>query len=82
MCYSPVAFKHGCSLETSGALVKKSNTWAFVFFKKLQDNSDVHLDIRMHFCLLGWGIWLLKDFYVLMLTVHTQGQMLVKSGSC
>ena len=25
---------------------KKSNTWAFVFFKKFQDNSDVHLDFK------------------------------------
>ena len=28
----------------SGALEKKRNTWASVFFKKLQDNSDVDLD--------------------------------------
>ena len=37
--YSPVVFKHGCSLETYVVLQRKSNTWAFVFFKKFQDNS-------------------------------------------
>ena len=42
--YSPVVFKHGCSLETF--LVEKSNTWASVFFKKFQDNSDMHLDFK------------------------------------
>ena len=25
---------------------EKSNTWAFVFFKKFQDNSDMHLDCK------------------------------------
>ena len=34
--YSPVVFKHGCSLETHLELWRKrSNTWAFVFFKKI-----------------------------------------------
>ena len=44
---SPVVFKHGCSLETQLELwreKKKSNTWAFVFFKKFQGNSDKHLN--------------------------------------
>ena len=34
---------------TSGSLEKKkkkAKTWAFVFFKKLQDNSNVHMDFR------------------------------------
>ena len=45
--YSPAVFKHGYSLETSGVLVKKkSETWAFVFFKKFQDNSDMHLNFK------------------------------------
>ena len=30
----------------SGALEKKINTGAFVFFKKFQDNSDMHLDVK------------------------------------
>ena len=30
----------------SGALEKKINTGAFVFFKKFQDNSDMHLDFK------------------------------------
>ena len=25
---------------------KKRNTWAFVFFKKFQDNSDMHMDFK------------------------------------
>jgi len=33
--------------NVSGALEEKSNTWAFVFFKKFQDNSDKHLDFKM-----------------------------------
>ena len=46
--YSPVVFKHGCSLEIYLELwrKKKSNIWAFVFFKKFQDNSDMHLDFK------------------------------------
>ena len=44
--YSTVVFKHGCSLETSGVLREKSNTWAFVFFKKFQDNSNMHMDFK------------------------------------
>ena len=32
--YTPVGFKHDFSLETSGPPEEKSNTWAFVFFKK------------------------------------------------
>ena len=46
--YSPVVFKHGCSLETYLKLwPKKKNSWAFVFFKKCQDNSDdMHLDFK------------------------------------
>ena len=37
--YSPVAFKHGCSLGTYLELWrKKSNTCAFVFLKKFQDS--------------------------------------------
>ena len=44
---SPVAFKHGCLLETYLELwPKKSNTWAFVFFKKFQVNSNTHLDFK------------------------------------
>ena len=39
--YSPVVFKHDCSLETYLEL-----TWTFVFFKKCQDNSDMHLDFK------------------------------------
>ena len=31
--YSPVVLRHDCSLETSGALVKKSNNWALYFSK-------------------------------------------------
>ena len=42
--HSPVVFKHHCSLETH--LKEKSNTWAFVFFKKFQDNSDMHLEFK------------------------------------
>ena len=42
--YSPFVFKHGCSLEIH--LEKKSNTWAFVVFKKFQDNSDTYLDFK------------------------------------
>ena len=30
----------------SGALEEKSNTWAFVFFKKFQDNSDMDLEFK------------------------------------
>ena len=30
----------------SGALEEKSSIWAFLFFKKFQDNSDVHLDFK------------------------------------
>ena len=45
--YSPVVFKHDCSLEsTSGALEKKSNNWAFVLSRKFQDNSNMHLDFK------------------------------------
>ena len=45
--YSPVIFKHDCSLETFLELWKKnSNTSAFVFFKKFQGNSDMHLDFK------------------------------------
>ena len=50
---------------------KKSNTWAFVFFKKFQDNSDMHLDFK------NWlQIFLLtdnlsdKEFYYCLLTNH------------
>ena len=25
---------------------KKSNAWAFVFFKEFQNNSDIHLDFK------------------------------------
>ena len=44
--YSPAVFKHGCLLETSGVLEKKINTWVFIFYKKFQDNSDMHLDFK------------------------------------
>ena len=45
--YSPVVSKHNCYIRNlSGALEKKSNTWAFVVFKKFQDNSDMHLDFK------------------------------------
>ena len=48
--YSPVVFKHDCSLETYLELwqkkKKKSNTWAFAFFQKFQDNSDMLLDFK------------------------------------
>ena len=30
----------------SGTLEEKNNTWALVFFKKFQDNSDMHLDFK------------------------------------
>ena len=43
--YSPVVFKHDCSLETYQELWE-NNTWAFVFFKKFQDDSDMHLDFK------------------------------------
>ena len=43
---SPVVFKHGCSLETYLELWRKSNTWAFIFFKKFQDNSGMHPDFK------------------------------------
>ena len=33
--YGPAVSKHGCSLETSGALEKKKKHWVFVFFKKI-----------------------------------------------
>ena len=42
--YSPV-FKYDCSLEP-WSYGGKSNTWAFVFFKKFQDNSDMYLDFK------------------------------------
>ena len=42
----------------SGALEKKSNTWAFVFFKKLQDNSDRHLDFKK-----WWQVFLLDPSF-------------------
>ena len=35
----------------SGALGVKSNTWAFVFFKKFQDNSDMHVHMDFKKCL-------------------------------
>ena len=45
--YSTVVSKHGCSLETYLELWKKrSNIWIFVFFKKFQDNSDMHLAFK------------------------------------
>ena len=37
---------HTLIKSMSGALAKNSNTWAFVFFKKFQDNSDMHLDFK------------------------------------
>ena len=45
---NPVVFKHDFSLETYLELWrgKKKHTWAFVFFKKFQDNSDMHLDLK------------------------------------
>ena len=45
---NPVVFKHDFSLETYLELWrgKKKHTWAFVFFKKFQDNSDMHLDFK------------------------------------
>ena len=43
--YSAVVFKDGCSLDTHLELWnRKSNTWPFVFLKKFQDNSVMHLD--------------------------------------
>ena len=45
--YSPVVFKHDCSLETYLELwSKKNNIWAFVFFRNFQDNYDTHLDFK------------------------------------
>ena len=41
---SPV-FKYDCTLET-WSCGGKSNTWALVFFKKFQDNSDMYLDFK------------------------------------
>jgi len=47
LSYSPVVFKHGCSLEAYLELWRKnSNTWAFEFLKKFQDNSDMLLDFK------------------------------------
>ena len=44
--YSPV-FKYDCSLETYLELwTKKAIPEHFVFFKKFQDNSDMHLDFN------------------------------------
>ena len=57
--------KHIWSLE------KKSNTWAFVFFKKLQDNSDMHLDFKK-----GLQVFILNgtisdiEFYYFLLINH------------
>jgi len=31
---------------SSGRKKKNSNVWPFVFFKKFQDNSDMHLDFK------------------------------------
>ena len=64
--YSPVVFKHDCSLEAYLELWrKKCNTWAFVFFKKFQDNSDKHLDFKkwLHIFLLGPGFGDLEFCY-------------------
>ena len=44
--YSLVAFKYDCSLETYLDLWQISNSWAFVFFKKYQNNSAMHLDFK------------------------------------
>ena len=45
--YSPVVFKYDCSLETYLELwTKKAIAEHFVFFKKFQDNSDMHLDFN------------------------------------
>ena len=43
---NPVVFKHDFSFETYLELWRKKNAWAFVFFKKFQDNSDMHLDLK------------------------------------
>ena len=41
--YSPVVFKHCCSLETHQELWRKE---ALIFFKKFQDNFDIHMDFK------------------------------------
>ena len=40
---------HGCSFETYLELWRKKskNNWAFVFLKKFQANSAMHLDYKM-----------------------------------
>ena len=57
--------------NASEALEKKSNIWAFVFFKKFQDNSGMHLDFKK------WlQVFLLNssfddiEFYYILLTKH------------
>ena len=45
--YSPAVFKHSWSLETYLEVWSKiSNNWAFIVFKKFQDNTDMHLDFK------------------------------------
>ena len=44
--YSLCVFKHGCSLESIWNSGDKNNTWAFVCFKKLQNNSNIHMDFK------------------------------------
>ena len=68
----PLVFKHGYSLETHLELWrKKSNTWAFVFFKKFQDNCDMHLDFKkwLQVFLLN-GTFTDTEFYYFLLTNH------------
>ena len=47
--YNPVVFKHGCSLETSGALEKKQKYLGICIFQKIPDNSDILLDFIVSF---------------------------------
>ena len=34
------------NMDAHGALEKNHNTWAFLFFRKFQDNSDMHVDSK------------------------------------
>ena len=65
--YSPVVFKHGCSLETYLQLCrkkKKDNIRKFIFFRKFQDNFDMHLNFEklLQTFLLSCG-FVDKEFY-------------------
>ena len=46
LSYSPVVFKHGCSLETYLEFWRKKLYLGICIFQKFQDNSDIHLDFK------------------------------------